>query len=424
MKEVKQVITVKLPLKQPTKRKEKRLRKAIEESRHVAEVASNRMAGIPRRSWTVASPKNSWWWTWSKELGEEVDLPTETIHQTIQAVRETYCSWKSHGYPGKGPTFDNWNRVAYRGGGRQAKYYRQGIGKWFLSLPMESGRGQREVFPLVTGDYHRELLRDVEDGIIKAADGGELILKDNGSWWFHQPVAFTKEAPEADELDNVIAVKLARRKLVTAALFDLKEAGNNKYESPEWVRFLQSGDQIRHYRDQIHEKRRRLYRRGQLRKAKKLGDLESRYVDNVVHTVSRKVVDLALESPGRTGIVIEDLSFATRNFMQDERDDKRALSSWPFADTNSKITYKALKAGVPVFPVTPVRNSRWCSMCGHKAEKEGKTGWRMDFKCLRCGYEASPRYHNSVRNVARRFGEKHLDEEIHYAEEREEPLAA
>lgn len=423
MKEATQVVTVKLPIREPTVRKKKRMVKAIKEANYVAEVASNRIMGIPRKNWSVKRPKDSWWYNWAKELGEEVSLPNEAIHQTIQSVRETYCSWQSNGYDGERPQFDDWRRVAYRGNGRHIKYYKQPGNKWFLSLPMEAGRGQRETFPLTTSNYHERYLNDIHNEVAKSADGAELILHDpdkmwsgGTAWWFHQPVKYIVDVPEPEELDNIIAVKLARWQLVTAALYPVNDGNETSFEDKEWVKFLQSGREVEHYRRQLDQKRQRLQAADQLKKVKELRGQERGYVNNVLDTVSRRVVDLALRTKGRTGVVLEDLTHV-RNYMEQEtRNDRRAVSTWPFRETGDKISYKSIKAGVPVFRVPTVKNSKWCANCGFEAEKPGKEGWRPNFKCNRCGYHRKPRYVNAVRNVAREFGKQHLDAEQEYVE--------
>ncbi len=427
-KKVRQVLTVRLPIREPTKRKQERMLNAVNEANDVARTVANRMPGIPRRTWTAS--KAPVYESWTKELNGEMSLPSWCIRQTTQAVRETFCSWKSHGYPGNSPELGNWTRCAYND--TQPKLYRQPGEKWFLSLPMESGRGQREQFPLTTGAYHEDILHALKNNEVKQCYGGELILKnpewidgeplatENSKWFFHLPVRYEKEVPDPGELDNVLAVKLARYQLATAALFPLNHGDDaNTYEDIEQVKFLQSGREVRYYRDQLNDRRRRFQERGNLRKVREMRNLERRYVDSVTHTISRRAVDLALDAPGKTGVVLENLAGIRGVFMGEERSDTRALHSWPFAELGDRIRYKALKAGVPVFNVSPVRDARWCSKCGHKAQAEGKRNWTPGFRCSACGYEVTSRYVNSCRNVARRFGEQELEEEIHYAEEKE-----
>ncbi|WP_245813821.1 transposase [Rhodococcus marinonascens] len=59
-------------------------------------------------------------------------------------------------------------------------------------------------------------------------------------------------------------------------------------------------------------------------------------------------------------------------------------SSWAFAQLGAFISYKAVRAGVPVMSVDPAITSRRCTRCGH-IDKKNRPG-QDRFACLDCGF--------------------------------------
>jgi IS605 OrfB family transposase len=101
------------------------------------------------------------------------------------------------------------------------------------------------------------------------------------------------------------------------------------------------------------------------------------------HEISKQIVATA-ERTGR-GIALENLE-GIRSRIRARRPQRRTLHSWAFADLQTKIAYKAKRAGVPVCFVDPRNTSRECRDCGHIEKANRKT--RDKFVCLSCGHSA------------------------------------
>lgn len=109
---------------------------------------------------------------------------------------------------------------------------------------------------------------------------------------------------------------------------------------------------------------------------------ESRYVTDINHQISKKIVTEA-QRTGR-GIALEEL-MGIRERARLRKPQRVALHSWAFAQLGAFITYKALAAGVPVVFVDPAYTSQECSQpgCGYIDKKNRPN--QADFTCRKCG---------------------------------------
>ena len=123
---------------------------------------------------------------------------------------------------------------------------------------------------------------------------------------------------------------------------------------------------------------------------------ESRFSSHTNHSISKQIVATA-ERTGR-GIAIENLD-GIRTRIRASRSQRRVLHSWAFGDLQSKIAYKAARAGLPVCHVDPRNTSRECRVCGHTEKANRKT--RDLFACLACGHTADADV-NAARVIASR----------------------
>ncbi|WP_351237286.1 transposase [Streptomyces sp. NPDC002133] len=88
-----------------------------------------------------------------------------------------------------------------------------------------------------------------------------------------------------------------------------------------------------------------------------------------------------------------------RDRVRPSRDQRAALSSWPFHQLEEHIRYKARWAGVPVIWVDNRYSSQMCPRCGHTARHNRPV--RDAFCCRRCGL-AGPADHVAGVNVRHR----------------------
>ena len=116
-------------------------------------------------------------------------------------------------------------------------------------------------------------------------------------------------------------------------------------------------------------------RRGRATLAR-LSGREQRFQANVNHTISRRIVDVAIET--ERAIALEDLKGIRERTNQQPRDktERRRSNNWAFSQLRLFLSYKAAAAGVPCTLVNPAYTSQTCHVCLHIGERKGK--------CFRC----------------------------------------
>lgn len=107
------------------------------------------------------------------------------------------------------------------------------------------------------------------------------------------------------------------------------------------------------------------------------------------HRYSKALVDYAVKH-GFGTIKLEDLSGIKAN-------SPRLLHHWTYYDLQSKIKYKAKRAGIEVITVNPAYTSQKCSVCGHTSSDNRKT--QAEFVCQCCGHKENADV-NAARNIA------------------------
>jgi IS605 OrfB family transposase len=132
------------------------------------------------------------------------------------------------------------------------------------------------------------------------------------------------------------------------------------------------------------------------RKLRRRAKREARHAAHVNHVIAKEIVADA-ERTGR-GIALEDLK-GIRDRGRLNRHQRAALSNWPFRQLGECITYKGMRAGVPVLEVDPAYTSQTCPACGHT--ERGNRPDRDTFRCRSCGF-AGPADHVAALNVERR----------------------
>jgi IS605 OrfB family transposase len=125
--------------------------------------------------------------------------------------------------------------------------------------------------------------------------------------------------------------------------------------------------------------------RAKARVWKKLSEKESRFIQDVNHQISKRIVQKAKNL--KQCIVLEDL----KDFFEDikvRRENRFMRRSWAFAQLIFFIQYKALKDGVRCILVNPAYTSQQCNNCSYTDSKNRKS--QSLFKCIKCGYVNYP----------------------------------
>jgi len=377
------VKTVIFDLRDPSARKEKRIERAIESAERVRAEAARRMPSIPKRYWATAKPKNSTYYDWAKEMDSH--LSNKDIHENVQSVRETFRSWQSDGYDGQKPDtglFENAGACSFYYG--KPKYKRHD-GAYYVSLPLAAGRGERELLPLRDGAYLREYANQIRAGDLKK--GRAELMRDSGGdgYALHQVVRTDVNVIANPKTSVGVDVNLTNLAAV-GAIRDGEKVGAK----------LWSGAEAAEMRERFNQKREQAQRE---QRYEDLREQESRYVENVCHTISREIIEWALQQ-GRPEIVLEDLTDIRDTFIRRKRehtaDERRALHSWPFKKLQTMIEYKALEEGIPARNINPAHTSQICNDCGNEGSttREG-----VYFSCQSCGYQVNADV-NAAFNIA------------------------
>jgi len=147
---------------------------------------------------------------------------------------------------------------------------------------------------------------------------------------------------------------------------------------------IHQGNTIKSVRYRQHRLRKRLQSKGTQsarRRLRKLSGKERRFVTDVNHQISKRIVAKA-ERTGQ-GIALENLK-GIRDRVRARKPQRATLHSWSFHQLRAFIEYKARLMGVPVVTVDPRNTSRTCPCCGHidKANRPNQA----TFSCVDCDF--------------------------------------
>lgn len=135
----------------------------------------------------------------------------------------------------------------------------------------------------------------------------------------------------------------------------------------------------------------------------KYGTRRKRRVQQLLHIVSKQVVESALKN--RQGIVFEDIHDIRslyRRWNGQTRSYRSRMNSWPFHEFKRQVEYKAAWVGVPVITLSKSETggtSRICPKCGERLQSSKQL--RRKLWCQRCR-ELFDRDVVAAVNIARR----------------------
>lgn len=263
------------------------------------------------------------------------------------------------------PTFRDTSSIRY-----DARTYRL-LSLDRVSLNTISGR---VIGQLVLGDFQRRTLYDTSWKI-----GGAELIRRRDVWYLH--ITQTKADPAPDEPTGTIGVDLGIVNLAT-------DSDGESY----------SGTHVQQVRARRFQHRQRLQQANTRRarwRLRQLAGKEARFQRAVNHVISKQLVQKANQQ--RKALAVEDLT-GIRERTVVRRSQRRQRASWAFFQLRSFISYKAQRAGVPVYLLDPRTTSRTCSACGHCEKANRKT--QDQFLCVACGYATNADV-NAAINISR-----------------------
>jgi len=229
---------------------------------------------------------------------------------------------------------------------------------------------------LAIGDYQRELLKN------PVRNAKLVYRRDRGEFYLHITVLMKVPEPSGS---NPIGVDIGINNLLVAS--------NG---------FRVNGKPIEHRRRHFRKLRSSLQSKGTSsarRKLKRLAGRERRWVNTVLHQVSRAFVNSLVA--GRDVVVMEKLD-GIRQRCKQRKEQKATFHSWAFRRLQRMIEYKCLEKGIPVVYIKPNHTSQRCPRCG-TIDKRNRRSQSL-FRCISCGYQHNADHVASVNlsELARR----------------------
>jgi IS605 OrfB family transposase len=160
---------------------------------------------------------------------------------------------------------------------------------------------------------------------------------------------------------------------------------------------VHSGAQVDQKRQWYARRRTALQRvgtRAAKRRLRQLSGRQRRFQRDVNHGISKRLVAKAERT--KQAIALEDLSGIHLRTRAKGPAQRARNSNWAFSQLRRFISYKAQRAGVPVFAVNPRYTSRTCCVCGCVDKRNRRS--QAEFCCIACGHQA-PADVNAAINI-------------------------
>jgi len=287
-------------------------------------------------------------------LRNKIGLKAQMTCNVCRQVAGAYKSMKSNG-EWKLAKFDA--RTMVLSYGRDFSFKGE-----YLSITTLDGRKK---YKLIIYDYAKQYF----DGTWKFL--ASRLVKRGNEYYFHLGVE--KEVPDVDlsEAKKFMGVDIGLNYIAVASTTDLE------------CRFFDGGI-IKHIRHMFVNMRRRLQKKGTRsakRVLKRIAGREKRLINNICHTVSKRIVEFAVEK--RVDVIgLENLN-GIRKRAKVRKKQRYDFESWVYRKLQFMIEYKAKERGILVVYINPKHTSITCPRCHHvnKANRSGKL-----FRCKACGY--------------------------------------
>jgi putative transposase len=240
---------------------------------------------------------------------------------------------------------------------------------YWLKIPVYGVKGGINV-PIKT---HEPI---TEDMVCKEAK----IIKKNDEWFVY--ITVEKEVKERDP-KSVLAVDLGIRWIATTV--------NTNNTKPRFY-----GKELRKIKSHYFYLRRSLALKKAYKTIKKIGDKERRVTNDILHKISRAIVNEALENNAM--IVLGKLKGIRKN-GKGRRFKRRLNNGFPYYRLSQFIEYKAKWLGIKVIKISERNTSKTCHRCGMKGLRVGSL-----FKCLNCRYQCNADYNGAANILKRAIG--------------------
>ena len=274
------------------------------------------------------------------------------------------------------------------------------IAKYWARIPVAGRRGGL----WVAIKPHQDIPEDVEFGESK-------VLRKDGKWFLHLTIIKDVDVREIRG-KNIKGYEFGESKRPVVIAIDIGD--KNPITSVElWgsekrnVQFL--GKEIRGIRTRYYWIRKSIGRKKVkhgAREISKVGSKESRKVNDILHKITTKVIQRAVElkEQGYDPIIVfgDVKNIKPRHKKGEKRSRKlnRILNSIPTFRIKHMLTYKALWNGIGVYAINEAWTSKTCHRCG---SRDTIVKGRL-FKCKACGLEYNRDLNGAINIGNRLFG--------------------
>ncbi len=204
----------------------------------------------------------------------------------------------------------------------------------------------------------------------------QLIRRRNGDYYIN--LQMNKDIPKKLNECKVLGIDLGIKKIAVTS-------DNKFYKSSH----------LKNIKGKYQKLKKDLQSKGTKSAKRKLSFLsrkENRFVRDVNHCVSKKIVNTKYNV-----FVLENLKNIRFNTRTYNKKFNHMIGNWSFAQLQSFIEYKSERLGKSVVYIKPYYTSQQCSKCSH-TEKSNRNG--NIFLCKKCNYELDADL-NASRNIAR-----------------------
>lgn len=263
--------------------------------------------------------------------------------------------------------------ISIRKGSFSIEKRKNSIAKYWLRLPcftyLKYGSRGKKLWVAIKP--HQDIPTDVtfaESQIIKKGD----------EFYFH--LTIQKDIPLKTSYSSVIGIDLGIRRVATAC--DISNGHTRFY-----------GKKLREVRGKHFYLRKKLGEKKLLKVIKRIGDKEKRVTTDMLHKISRQIVEQAKET--NSAIMIGKLKGISKRNTEKGRKFRRKLNSFPFYKLTKMIKYKAGWEGIMTMEVPEAYTSQTCHKCGERGTRTNGL-----FKCD-CGYQDNADRNGAI-NIAKR----------------------
>ncbi|WP_136717968.1 RNA-guided endonuclease InsQ/TnpB family protein [Halorientalis salina] len=259
------------------------------------------------------------------------------------------------------------------------------LSEWWFKVPVydpNRGQGNSIWCPAIVPDKHESLMKD------EYISDSELVHED-GNWYVH--LVCTRSVAVSEEYDDVLAVDMGAKWIAVSTFLSDRDTAFH-------------GKRVRDVREHYKQLRKSIGKakvRQGAQVIQRLGDKESRTVEDALHKTANEIVARARK---RNAVIV----FGDMTGIRFDNDKRRYVNDkthkMPFAKMANFLTYKAHLDGRECLPVEEYDTSVTCWRCGSQNTNREVQG---RIKCHSCGLDD-----NADKNGASNIGQRAVGKTI------------